>query len=128
MRLFALLAFPLFALNGVGLRGEVPPQVLRAFGACYFLLFLFSATEVCMRLFGPPGVQWEGKTHLVAFGLADAERQRRDAARTVPLLSEADAAGRMGGRSASNPRQLRRAPTSVPTTAATGDAFAQRHA
>ena len=73
IRFFALLIFPLFALNGVGRRADPPPAALRVLGASSFLFILFCTTELCMRKwrFSKHGGPGKGRYTLIAFGLAD---------------------------------------------------------
>ena len=68
-----MLALPVFALNGLGFRGEPPDILWRVLGAACTAAFVYFATALFVRLRGPAGMGWgdASATNLVAFGMSD---------------------------------------------------------
>ena len=89
LRLLAILAMPVFALNGVGLRGQPPRLLYRAVAAVAWIYFLYVSLSLLSRWVGPRGTDWEAAraTHLLAFGMADMVPLRAHAAGRDPLLT-----------------------------------------
>ena len=90
MRLLALIAMPLFALNGRSLRGSQPPHLvwrIAAVGSLGFFLWLTHA--LFQRLDGPSGTQWgeSRRTSLFLISTADLVPIRSAVGEPRPTLT-----------------------------------------